>query len=218
MSRVDSADGAALRLVAGLGNPGARFVGTRHNIGFRVVGELASRRSTRFEREECNSLVGAADGLLVVKPLTFMNRSGYALRCLLERHDIRPTDVLVIYDEVHLPLGRLRLRRGGEPAGHRGMESIVRNLQTTDVPRLRLGVGPQEGRVTQRGDVRLRAVRVCRGRGEVGRRDGGSRRGCGGSLARRRSRPGDESVQPTGRRVELIGAVLQVSLLLNWRE
>ena len=145
MSRVDSADGAALRLVAGLGNPGVRFVGTRHNIGFRVVGELASRRSTRFEREECNSLVGAADGLLVVKPLTFMNRSGYALRCLLERHDIRPTDVLVIYDEVHLPLGRLRLRRDGEPAGHRGMESIVRNLQTTDVPRLRLGVGPQGG-------------------------------------------------------------------------
>jgi len=144
MSRVDSADGVALRLVAGLGNPGSRFVGTRHNIGFLVVDELASRRAVRFEREECNSLVATDGDLLIAKPLTFMNRSGYAMRCLLERHDVDPVDVLVIYDEVRLPLGRLRLRRGGEPAGHRGMESIVRNLQTTEVPRLRLGVGPEE--------------------------------------------------------------------------
>lgn len=144
MSRVESAQGEPLRLIAGLGNPGRRYVGTRHNVGFRVVETLAARRSTRFDREECNALVASGESLLIAKPLTYMNRSGYALRCLLERHDLRPENVLVIYDEVHLPLARLRLRRGGEPAGHRGMESIVRNLRTIEVPRLRVGVGPED--------------------------------------------------------------------------
>ena len=141
MSGAESAEAGALRLIAGLGNPGRRYSGTRHNVGFRVVEELVARRSLRFDREECSALVAAGEDLLITKPLTYMNRSGYALRCLLERHEVRPSDVLVIYDEVHLPLGRLRLRRGGEPAGHRGLESIVRNLQTTEIPRLRLGVG-----------------------------------------------------------------------------
>ena len=144
MSGAESAEAGALRMIAGLGNPGRRYAGTRHNVGFRVVEELVARRSLRFDREECSALVAAGEDLLITKPLTYMNRSGYALRCLLERHEVRPSDVLVIYDEVHLPLGRLRLRRGGEPAGHRGLESIVRNLQTTEIPRLRLGVGPED--------------------------------------------------------------------------
>jgi PTH1 family peptidyl-tRNA hydrolase len=144
MRRAASADGTIVRLVAGLGNPGSRFVGTRHNIGYRVVDELASRRAARLDREECKALVGTTGDLLLAKPLTYMNRSGYALRCLVDRYAIEPAEVLVIYDEVHLPLGRLRLRRNGEPAGHRGMESIVQNLRTTEIPRLRLGVGPQD--------------------------------------------------------------------------
>ncbi|MDP9122155.1 MAG: aminoacyl-tRNA hydrolase, partial [Acidobacteriota bacterium] len=78
-------------------------------------------------------------------PQTYMNRSGYAARCLLERHGLLPASILVVYDEVNLPLGRLRLRKSGSPAGHRGLESIIENLRTDQVPRLRLGVGGPEG-------------------------------------------------------------------------
>jgi len=153
--------------VVGLGNPGERYRGTRHNVGFRVVEELARRHGARLGTLECNALVGdfvrapaappppeveqAAGGVLLAQPLTYMNRSGYAVRCLVERHGLAPSDLLVVLDEVHLPLGRLRLRRSGSPGGHRGMESVVENLQSDEVPRLRLGVagegGAPEGRL-----------------------------------------------------------------------
>lgn len=127
--------------VIGLGNPGERYRGTRHNVGFEVVDELARRRGIRLERELCGALVGGREDLDLAKPLTYMNRSGYAVRCLLERAGEEPSNALVVYDDVNLELGRLRMRPGGSPGGHRGMESIVQNLRTTDVPRLRLGVG-----------------------------------------------------------------------------
>ena len=133
------------RLVLGLGNPGDRYRGTRHNLGFRVVRELAGRLSVATDRVECSAIVGEADGLLLAMPQTYMNRSGYAARCLLERHEIRAEDLLVIYDDVELPLGRLRVRRGGGPGGHRGMESVIRNLRTDEVPRVRLGIRPEAG-------------------------------------------------------------------------
>ena len=145
MSGDDVAERPSLRVVVGLGNPGSRYQGTRHNLGFRVVDALAARRRQALDREECAALVSEARGVLLVKPLTYMNRSGYAVRCLLERRGLTPEDMLVIYDEVRLPLGSLRLRGGGDPAGHRGMESIVRNVQTTCMPRLRLGVGAADG-------------------------------------------------------------------------
>jgi PTH1 family peptidyl-tRNA hydrolase len=145
MNRTDVGEPTGLRLVVGLGNPGSKYQGTRHNLGFLVVDELASRRNQTPDREECASLVSEAPEVLLVKPLTYMNRSGYAVRCLLERRDLMPENILVIYDEVHLPLGSLRLRGSGDPAGHRGMESIVRSVQTTQVPRLRLGVGGSDG-------------------------------------------------------------------------
>lgn len=141
-----SADGALRsRVVFGLGNPGERYARTRHNVGFRVVEELARRRGIRLAAGECNSLLGSDEALFLVAPQTFMNRSGYAARCLAERHDLEPEDLLVVYDEIHLPLGKLRLRRGGNPAGHRGMESILECLGTDRVPRLRLGVGTEGG-------------------------------------------------------------------------
>lgn len=98
-------------------------------------------------------LPGAAAGaagdtappVLLALPQTYMNRSGYAARCLAERHGFAPEDVLVVYDEIYLPLGRLRLRRSGSPGGHRGMESVVENLRSDDVPRLRLGVARGDG-------------------------------------------------------------------------
>ena len=116
-------------------------------MGFQVVEELARRWGISADRLECNALVGGgADGRpWLARPQTYMNRSGYAARCLLELHGLDPTEILVVYDEVNLPLGRLRLRRSGSPAGHRGLESILENLRTDQIPRLRLGIAPEAG-------------------------------------------------------------------------
>ena len=149
-------DDRRIRVVLGLGNPGAQYSDTRHNVGFRVVQELARRRGVQLGLGECNSeLVELAaedetgtPNLLLVAPQTFMNRSGFAARCLAERRAIEAADFLVVYDEVHLPLGALRLRRKGSPAGHRGMESILENFGTAEVPRLRLGVAPLDDEVS----------------------------------------------------------------------
>jgi PTH1 family peptidyl-tRNA hydrolase len=136
------------RVILGLGNPGSRYEDTRHNVGFRVVAELARRRSLRLRAGECNSTVAVDGDVVLAQPQTYMNRSGYAARCLVERRGIEPFRVLVVFDEVHLPLGRLRLRPSGSPGGHRGMESVIENLRTAEVPRLRLGVGPSDDSVT----------------------------------------------------------------------
>ncbi|HYL04770.1 MAG TPA: aminoacyl-tRNA hydrolase [Thermoanaerobaculia bacterium] len=151
------------RLVLGLGNPGDEYRATRHNVGFRVVEELARRWRACLDRLECNAVTArvelaaeprgeagsAADpaagplAVLLAQPQTYMNRSGFAARCLVELHGLAPEQVLVVYDEVNLPFGRLRLRRSGSPAGHRGIESILENLRTDQVPRLRIGIaGP----------------------------------------------------------------------------
>jgi len=130
----------APRLVLGLGNPGFEYAATRHNVGFRVVDELVRRRNLALRAGPCNAWVAEADGVLYAQPQTFMNRSGYAVRCLLERRELSSTSILVVLDEIALPLGRLRLRPSGSPGGHRGLESILESLQTDAVPRLRLGV------------------------------------------------------------------------------
>ena len=144
-----------MRLILGLGNPGEEYRDTRHNVGFRVVEELARRWETPIDRLDCNSLTGRSlleeageGGVLLARPQTYMNRSGYAARCFAERYGIDPAAVLVVYDEVNLPLGKIRLRRSGSPAGHRGLESVIENLRTAEVPRLRLGVAAGEGRPT----------------------------------------------------------------------
>jgi peptidyl-tRNA hydrolase, PTH1 family len=131
------------RLILGLGNPGERYRDTRHNAGFLVVEELARRWGLPLDRRECNAFVAQGEALLAM-PQTYMNRSGWAARCLVESHTIEPPDVLVVYDEVALPLGRLRLRKSGSPGGHRGLESVIENLRTDEVPRLRLGIAPEE--------------------------------------------------------------------------
>jgi PTH1 family peptidyl-tRNA hydrolase len=134
-------------LVLGLGNPGPEYADTRHNVGFRVVAELARRRGLSLDRLECNALLATdeAPELLLAQPQTYMNRSGFAARCLLERHQLEPAAILVVYDEINLPLGKLRLRKAGSPAGHRGIESVIESLRTDAVPRLRLGVAPETG-------------------------------------------------------------------------
>src|SRR6478672_4101660 len=140
------------RLILGLGNPGEPYRDTRHNVGFRVVEELARLWHLTLDRLECNALTahatlasdiaGEGDAVLLAKPQTYMNRSGHAAHCFVERYELDPASVLVVYDEVNLPLGKLRLRRAGSPAGHRGLESILESLRTAEVPRLRLGVAP----------------------------------------------------------------------------
>lgn len=141
------------RLILGLGNPGDRYRETRHNLGFRTVEELARRWKISIGRLECGALVGVRETparvakavpVTLAKPQIYMNRSGHAARCLIERHGYAPEDLLVVYDELALPLGRLRMRPGGSPGGHRGMESVLDNLRTDRVPRLRLGVAPEE--------------------------------------------------------------------------
>lgn len=130
-------------VIVGLGNPGEEYRSTRHNLGFRVLDELAARLGVKERRVECNALVGQSPRVTLIWPQTYMNRSGYAVRCLAERHEIDPGRTLVVYDEVSLPLGKLRMRGAGGPGGHRGIESVIRNLRTDRIPRLRLGIRPE---------------------------------------------------------------------------
>lgn len=110
-----------------------------------MIDEIARRRRVPLAGTECNSTVGREPGdvLVLARPRTYMNRSGYAARCLVERYGFALEDLLVVYDEVALPLGRLRLRPGGSPAGHRGMESVIGELRSDRIPRLRLGIAPR---------------------------------------------------------------------------
>lgn len=140
----DEAAEAPRRLILGLGNPGDKYRETRHNVGFEVVEELARRRSVKLSNLECNTLLAEADDVTLGMPQTYMNRSGYSARCLAERHGFASSDILVVFDDVNLPLSKLRLRTKGSPGGHRGMESVIQSLNTDRVPRLRLGIGPED--------------------------------------------------------------------------
>jgi PTH1 family peptidyl-tRNA hydrolase len=134
-----------LKLAVGLGNPGARYEGTRHNVGFRVIDLVASKLQISVNRHEHKSLTGRAtvggEQLLLAKPLMYMNNSGEAVRSLLDYYRIDPAQLLVIYDDLDLPLGRLRMRAQGSAGGHNGMKSIIKYLGTDVVARLRIGIG-----------------------------------------------------------------------------
>jgi PTH1 family peptidyl-tRNA hydrolase len=134
-----------VRIVVGLGNPGRRYQGTRHNIGFAVADEVARRGQTEFDSgrgETLTARVGRGPAaLLVVKPLTMMNLSGAAVAAVAGFYKLDPSAMLVVADDVNLPLGRLRLRAGGTAGGHNGLKSIIGCLGTEGFPRLRVGVG-----------------------------------------------------------------------------
>ena len=138
-------------LIAGLGNPGAQYRQTRHNVGFMVVDRLAARLGVTFSRLESKALVTKTDyqgkRLVLVKPHTFMNLSGQPISSLTRYYKVPHENLLVTYDEVDLPLGTLRLRPGGGSAGHKGMASIIERLGGQEFPRLRLGVGRPPGRM-----------------------------------------------------------------------
>lgn len=142
-----------LKLVVGLGNPGRRYASTRHNVGFRVVEAFARRHGVRVRRSwrmPCRFGRGEAFGtaLAVVEPLTFMNRSGEAVEAVAQRFGVDPVDaaLAVVYDDLDLPFGRIRVRAGGGAGGHRGVEDIIDVLDSRDFARLRFGIGrPQDG-------------------------------------------------------------------------
>ena len=143
----------AIRLVVGLGNPGRDYEETRHNIGFRVVDELARRWGMRFTKRQARALVAESTSWeerpLLAKPQTFMNLSGEAVAGLRRAHGLRPEEILVVYDDIDLPFGRIRIRESGSAGGHGGVRSIIERLGTQSFPRLRVGVGrPTEDAVT----------------------------------------------------------------------
>ena len=145
-----------MKLIVGLGNPGPEYRETRHNIGFRVVDEVARRHSLAFAlapSQVPDALIvkkfGTPSGtaqagnvpVLLAKPLTFMNRSGDAVSALARYYGVEPADLLVVYDDIDLPFTKLRARARGSAGTHNGMRSVIERLGTTEFPRLRLGVG-----------------------------------------------------------------------------
>jgi PTH1 family peptidyl-tRNA hydrolase len=138
-------------LIVGLGNPGRRYADTRHNVGFQVVSRLAQQHELAFSRKQMNALVapGRIGGsrVIVAKPQTWMNESGRAVAPLARFYKIDLHRLMVIYDDLDLPLGTLRLRPEGGSGGHKGMQSIIDKLGRRDFPRLRVGIGRPPGRM-----------------------------------------------------------------------
>ncbi len=134
-----------IRAIIGLGNPGKEYEETRHNIGFRVADELAYRRGVRKYEQGRHCLFARFDldgfEVVTVRPITYMNRSGLAWQEMSERFDIAAEHTLVVCDDLHLPLGRIRIRSRGSDGGHNGLASILRAAGTLEVPRMRLGIG-----------------------------------------------------------------------------
>jgi PTH1 family peptidyl-tRNA hydrolase len=144
------AEQPAIRLVAGLGNPGPEYERTRHNIGFAVLDRIAAEAGVRWQREAKWGAYWAKLGTaLLLKPMTFMNRSGAPLNAVAQFYKIEPIEMLVVLDDLDLELGRLRLRLEGGTGGHNGLDSIITTLGTDQIPRLRIGIGaaPTEGAV-----------------------------------------------------------------------
>lgn len=130
------------RLVAGLGNPGKEYARTRHNVGFLIADLLATRAGTAFAHDsKWNADVARAGNITLMKPMTFMNLSGESVGDFCRFYKIEPSQVLVVIDDVALPLGRLRLRGTGSDGGHNGLASVLVHLGTERVPRLRVGIG-----------------------------------------------------------------------------
>jgi len=134
-----------IKLIVGLGNPTQRYAHNRHNVGFMIVERFAHAHGWRFARKRFNAEIaeGAVDGVRVMlaKPQTFMNDSGEAIGKLFAFYKIAPHDLMVVYDDLDLPQGKLRIRSKGSAGGHHGMESIIARIGTSDFPRLRIGIG-----------------------------------------------------------------------------
>jgi PTH1 family peptidyl-tRNA hydrolase len=136
-----------VKLIVGLGNPGIEYQFTPHNLGFLAIDRIADDSGVELRNRQCHALttraVVGSETVLLAKPETFMNLSGTAVRELVAKHEVRPEqDLIVIYDELDLPLGRIRIRLRGSSAGHNGMKSIIGELGSQEFPRIRLGIAP----------------------------------------------------------------------------
>lgn len=139
-------------LIVGLGNPEPKYDKTRHNIGFDAVDELAQvwqiplKENKRFQGLFTEGVTPGGQKIRLLKPLTYMNRSGQSVRAVVDWYKLQPQSVLVIYDDMDLPVGRLRMRLSGSAGGHNGMKSIIAHLGSQDFPRLRIGIGKSDGK------------------------------------------------------------------------
>ncbi len=139
------------KMIVGLGNPGPRYARNRHNVGFQIVDELAAKHGLSFEKRQFKALIasGVIDGqrVLLVKPQTYMNLSGEAVQPLTHYYKIDLPDLMVVFDDMDLPLGVIRLRPFGGAGGHNGMKSIIQRLGSNRFPRLRVGIDRPSGRM-----------------------------------------------------------------------
>ena len=142
-----------MRLIVGLGNPGDRYQHTRHNVGFRCIDLMAREWGISLSDRRAKAVLGRGNHLgqdvVLAKPRTFMNNSGEGVAYLLTRFGAKPDDLVVVYDEMDLPLGRMRLRPNGSPAGHNGIRSIISELGTPNFARIRVGIGHPDLRGAQ---------------------------------------------------------------------
>ena len=135
-------EGSVFRLVVGLGNPGREYRDTRHNVGFMIVDRLAEQARAEFRSEKSwKAELARAGDVLLCKPQTYMNRSGESVRAIGQFFKIAPEQMLIIVDDMALPLGKLRLRPSGSSGGQKGLQSVIEHLGTQSVPRLRVGIG-----------------------------------------------------------------------------
>lgn len=136
-----------MKLIVGLGNPGFKYSKTRHNIGFQVVNRLASKYEYSSS-QKCEAIIGEGriqnKKVVLAQPLTYMNESGKAVKCLVKKYNLDLNDILIIYDDLNLEVDRIRLRTSGSSGGHNGMKSIINQLSSTDFSRLRVGIGRPE--------------------------------------------------------------------------
>jgi peptidyl-tRNA hydrolase, PTH1 family len=152
-----------VKLIVGLGNPGIEYQFTPHNLGFLAVDRLADACGVEVRNRQCHALTARASiegkEVLLAKPETYMNLSGLAVRDLAAEHQIRPEeDLIVIYDELDLPLGKIRIRQRGSSAGHNGMKSIIGALGTQEFLRIRLGIAPETRILKPFGKAKLKQV------------------------------------------------------------
>jgi PTH1 family peptidyl-tRNA hydrolase len=129
-------------LVAGLGNPGEQYEDTPHNLGFLVLDRLAANRNIPVRRFDSNALVGITPEVMLAKPQTYMNLSGTSLKPLMKKHGLGPQDLILVYDELDLPWGEIRIRPKGRAGSHNGLISVVQNLGTEEFVRVRVGAHP----------------------------------------------------------------------------
>jgi PTH1 family peptidyl-tRNA hydrolase len=135
-----------MKIIVGLGNPGEKYENTRHNLGFVVLDALLQKKTSAKqtvwrENKKAKSLLNKIDDLILAKPQTLMNASGIAVSRLVNFYQPKPLEIWVIHDDLDLPLGKIKVRKGGGTAGHRGIDSVVKELGTADFVRFRLGIG-----------------------------------------------------------------------------